>query len=31
MGRKSAKLELEVFHEGNLVSKALLAAQMIER
>jgi predicted transcriptional regulator len=31
MGRKSAKLELEVFHEGNLVAKALLAAQMIER
>lgn len=31
MGRKSAKLELEVFHDGNLVSKALLTAQMIER
>ncbi|GAA5346814.1 DRTGG domain-containing protein [Planifilum fimeticola] len=31
MGRKSAKLELEVFHDGNLVSKAMLTAQMIER
>jgi len=31
LGRKSAKLELEMYHDGHLVSKALLTAQTIER
>lgn len=31
VGRKLAKLDVEVFHEGNIVGKALLMAQLIDR
>lgn len=30
-GRKSAKIDVEVFNQGNLVGKALLMCQLIER
>ncbi|WP_347862584.1 DRTGG domain-containing protein [Salimicrobium sp. PL1-032A] len=31
VGRKLAKLDVEVFHEGSIVGKALLMAQLIDR